>query len=304
MTLVSRARIWLKTVLKTLLACIGEVLRLLGPRKTGLRVLLYHRVNPHPFASLGPVSREITVRPNAFARQLGHLRRSGFHSISPDELGAMLRGEFAFDPRAVVITFDDGYEDNLTWAAPLLREYGFQAIMFVTTDRFGKDSSEAGWGSDAPGCGHFLTRDQLAQWLAAGMYVGSHTHTHRLATQIADDELFDEFARSRRILEAACGTTVRLLAFPDGDFDARAESAAARAGYEASFTTVPGINTRVTPLHALRRTEVSASDTFFMFRMKLRGALDWLWFKEARAIRSAIRFSSRILLRIVARERA
>lgn len=304
MTLVSRARIWLKTGLKAVLACVGEVLRLLAPRKAGLRVLLYHRVNPHPFASLGVVSREITVRPDAFARQLDHLRRGGFRSIGPDELGAMLRGEVALDPRAVVITFDDGYEDNLTWAAPLLRRYGFQAILFVTTDRFGKDSAVAGWGSDAPGCGRFLTWDQLAQWLAAGMYVGSHTHTHRLSTELADDELFDEFARSRRILEAGCGTTVRLLAYPDGDFDARAESAAARAGYEASFTTVPGINTGATPRHALRRTEVSASDTFFVFRMKLRGTLDWLWFKEARALRRAIRFSSRMLLRTAARERA
>lgn len=304
MTLVSRARIWVKTALKSALVFPGVAWRLLGPREAGLRVLLYHRVNPHPFASLGPVSREITVRPAAFARQLAHLRRRGFRSVGPDDLVAMLKGDRAIDPRAVVITFDDGYEDNLTWAAPLLREHGYQAIAFVTTARVDRESGAAGPGGDAPGCGRFLTREQLGEWLAAGMFVGSHTHTHRLATHLADDELFDEFDRSRRILEAACGTTVRLLAYPDGDCDARVESVAARAGYDASFTTVPGVNTVATRPQALRRTEVSASDTFFLFRMKLRGTLDWLWFKEARPIRRAVSYSNRLLLRLLERRRA
>lgn len=301
---VSWARIWLKLVLKTGLAAVGVAWRLLTPAPRGLRVLLYHRVNPHAFSQLGPVSREITVRPDAFARQLRHLRRNGWRALGPDELLQTVRGERAPQPRECVITFDDGYEDNLIWAEPLLRQHGFAAIVFVTTSRFGQDSGAAGWGHDAPGCGRFLTKAQVQQWLDAGQHLGSHTHTHALAAQQNDAELLEEYRLSRQLLEQDFRRTVRLLAYPDGSFDARAEAAAVRAGYLASFTTTPGINRPGTPAHALRRTEVSASDSFWLFRLKLLGALDWLWFKESPRLRLAVRLSNRALVWLLTKERA
>ena len=300
---VSRARIWLKVVLKSGLGVIGIVWGAFAPPRPGLRVLLYHRVNPHRFDQLGPVSREISVRPAAFERQLRLLRKQGWRTLGPDELHATVLGERELQRRDIVITFDDGYEDNLRWAAPLLREHGFVAVVFVTTTRFGQDSDAAGWGSDAPGCGRFLSVAQLQQWLDLGLHLGSHTHTHTLAGQLDEAGLLDEYQRSRQLLEHGFGRPVRLLAYPDGSHDARAQAAAARAGYIASFTTTPGLNRADTPPHALRRTEVSASDPFWVFRMKLRGALDWLWFKESPRLRDAVRLSNRFLVRLLTKER-
>lgn len=302
LSLISRGRLWIKTALKTALVVPGLLQLLAGSRPAGLRVLFYHRVNPYPFDKLGPVSRETTVRPEAFARQLEYLRRQGFRTVSPEELLAMLTSEVsAANERVIAITFDDGYEDNLLWATPLLKAHGFQAIVFVITGFIGKESGEVWAEGDPSGFGRFLSRQQLRELLAAGMFVGSHTHSHRPLTGLDDDDLQAELGRSRRVLEEIAGAPALLLAYPGGDFDHRSESTATRAGYAASFTTIPGVNETATRLQALRRTEVSASDTFFLFRMKVAGALDWLWFKEAPGLRRVIGVTNRWLFRLLAR---
>ncbi len=301
LNLISRGRLWLKTALKTALVVPGLLPLLFGSRLKGLRVLFYHRVNPYPFEKLGPVSRETTVSPEAFARQLEYLRRQGFRAVGPDELLSMLTDRANASEKVVAITFDDGYEDNLLWAAPLLQQRGFQGIVFVITDLVGKESGEIWAEGDPSGFGRFLSREQLRQLRAAGMFVGSHTQSHRPLTGLDESGLQAELEESRRVLEEITGAPVRLLTYPLGDFDHRSETAAGRAGYSASFTTIPGVNPPGAPLHALRRTEISASDTFFLFRMKVAGALDWLWFKEAPGLRRVIGVTNRWLIRLMAR---
>lgn len=302
-SLLSRTRIWVKTILKTVLVVPGLACRMVRSRRRGLRVLFYHRVNPYPFDKLGPVSRETTVRPEAFARQLEYLRRRGFRTVSPEELVSVLSGKTPVtDERLIAITFDDGYEDNLLWAGPLLQAHGFKAIVFVITGFAGRESGEV-WPSegDQAGYGRFLSVDQLREMPAAGLFLGSHTRSHRPLTGLDERDLQAELEGSRRALEEITGAPVRLLAYPVGDFDRRSETAAERAGYAASFTTVPGINGPASRPQTLRRTEVSASDTFFLFRMKVAGALDWLWFKEAPALRRALGLTNRWFLRLTAR---
>lgn len=303
LSLVSRARLWTKIALKTALVLPGLLHRLFsGPQPGEFRALFYHRVNPYPFEKLGPISREITVRPEVFARQLDHLRKLGYRTLSPRELQDLLDGKApAADGKAIVITFDDGYEDNLLWAAPLLRAHDFQAIVFVITDLIGKENCGAWTGSDPVGFGRFLSREQLRGMTGNSMFVESHTRSHRLLTSLDETSLRAELTESRRALEEIIDSPVRLFAYPLGDFDHRSEAAAAQAGYAASFTTVPGLNRPGIPRHALRRTEVSASDTMFLFRMKVGGALDWLWFKEAPGLRRAIGATNRWLLRLFAR---
>lgn len=284
----SLARIRVKRVLKSLLVWPGALLcALRKPR--GLRVLFYHRVNPYHFAELGPVSREITVSPAAFEEQLRWLRERGYKSLNTAQWGELLaRGIADLDEKTIAITFDDGYEDNLLWAAPLLQQYGFAATVFPVADFLGRETGDVWPHADPPGLGKFLSPAQVGELAAYGVGIGSHTSTHPMLARVSDEQVRRELQDSRALLERVGGTTVDLLVYPAGDFDARTEEAAAKAGYAASFTTIPGINSALDRPHALRRTEVSASDSFFIFRMKMRGALDWLAFKESPAFRRAI----------------
>lgn len=88
-------------------------------------VLLYHRV-----AELATDPQLLAVTPKRFDEQLNTVRRIA--RIVP--LGELVRGvrDGMVPDRAVAITFDDGYADNLTHAAPLLRKHGAPATVFVT----------------------------------------------------------------------------------------------------------------------------------------------------------------------------
>ncbi len=94
--------------------------------------MLYHRIedpsSPHP--ELEPDL--ITATPAAFRRQLRHLAR-GYHPVAAGELVAALAGQHRLPPRAVLITFDDGYRDFKEVAWPILRELRLPAVLFVTT---------------------------------------------------------------------------------------------------------------------------------------------------------------------------
>ncbi len=286
--LMSRARIWIKIILKTGLAFPGLIIKALVYRSPGLRVLFYHRVNPYPMDKLGLVSREITVTPEAFAAQLAYLKKKGFHSLSPQELKEQIECNAPRDPKAILITFDDGYRDNYIWAAPLLRYFGFSGIVFVTTDFVGRESIDSESGGDAPGCGQFLTWEQIKEMQGDGMIFGSHTCTHQLLTGLENSKLEEELRESSRLLRERLNPEVMLFAYPGGDVNERVERAVVDAGYDGAFTTVPGDNAVGVAKSLLRRTEVSASDTSFVFKMKCAGALDWLWFKESAALRSFI----------------
>lgn len=293
----SASHIGLKRWLKTLLAGPGLLLR---SRRPGLRVLMYHRVNPYPFECLGPVSRAISIRPETFERQLRYLAENGYRTSSLDEFSRMMRGERPLDRKAILITFDDGYEDNLRWAAPLLRRYGFTATVFVVSDFLGRSTGAVWPHGDPEPYGGFLSPDQLRELAAGGLEVGSHTSSHPLLTGLAPDALEAELGLSRARLEALLAERVVAIAYPGGDFDAATQSAASRGGYVLGFTTIPGINRPGGALTALARTEVSASDSFFVFRMKIAGALDFLSFKESPRMRAFIGAINRCLLPLAA----
>jgi peptidoglycan/xylan/chitin deacetylase (PgdA/CDA1 family) len=99
-------------------------------RQPGPVILMYHRV-----ASPSTDPWGLAVSPDRFRDQLRLLARRRT-ILAMDELGAAL-GAGSLPPRAVALTFDDGYRDNLTNAAPLLEEVGAPATVFLTASAIG-----------------------------------------------------------------------------------------------------------------------------------------------------------------------
>jgi len=96
-----------------------------------LTVLTYHRVFDPPKDY--PYDKGvIDVGPEDFSAQLKTLKRY-FNVIGIDELCAHVAGEESLPDNAAMITFDDGYLDNLEVAAPILKEHGMRAVFFIAT---------------------------------------------------------------------------------------------------------------------------------------------------------------------------
>lgn len=92
-------------------------------------VLMYHRVLPagaDTFSHSG-----IIVTPETFDRQMTFLARH-FRTLTPMQFKQSL-ADSSFDSRACLVTFDDGWWDNLEYALPVLKKHGIPAIVFVAT---------------------------------------------------------------------------------------------------------------------------------------------------------------------------
>jgi peptidoglycan/xylan/chitin deacetylase (PgdA/CDA1 family) len=81
-----------------------------------------------------------------------------------------------------------------------------------------------------------LDWDMLAEMVASGVTVGSHTNSHALLANETPEVLRDEIEGSRRVLEQRLGVPIRHFAYPDGRFDASAIQAVADAGYRTAYT--------------------------------------------------------------------
>ncbi len=97
-----------------------------------LRILMYHGVTDRPL----PTWTQLPVE--RFAEQMEHLRRH-YRVVSLDEAVEGLRCGRALPDHAVVLTFDDGFRNNLTAAYPILRTHGFPAIIYLATAFLDRD---------------------------------------------------------------------------------------------------------------------------------------------------------------------
>jgi len=105
-----------------------------GKVRKGYRtiIMIYHRVCPIPKEIWSPFNALI-ISPTAFAKQLEYFARN-YEVISLSHLLEILQRGGIPPAKSVCFTFDDGYEDNYTYAYPILKRYGVPATFFLITD--------------------------------------------------------------------------------------------------------------------------------------------------------------------------
>ena len=197
-------------------------------------VLTYHSVDP----SGSPVS----VSPEAFARHVEWMAggraggREGGKAGRPRVVALDQLVDLDSDEDAVAITFDDGFANLATEAAPRLAEHGLPATVFVVTDRVGGDNA---WeGRPAPGIPTLplLDWDGLGRLAEQGITIGSHTRTHPRLSTLGAAALEDELAESAAAIERRLGAKPRWFAYPYGDLTPAAVEAVG-GQYDGAVTT-------------------------------------------------------------------
>lgn len=217
---------------------------------TTVPVLMYHHVSP--------VDGMINVSPANFEQQLLWLKRRGYHSLSTAEFAAHLNGE-PVPRKSILITFDDGYLDNRVYAYPLLKKYGFKAVIFLVTSWIndGPPRRFLGQGElpetpshreceqrieDGQSDDVILRWSEIASMQEDGVFeFHSHTHTHTRWDQTApehkNERMAEELASSRQALQHHLGNVSEHFCWPQGYFDTDYVRLAQEAGFRYLYTT-------------------------------------------------------------------
>jgi peptidoglycan/xylan/chitin deacetylase (PgdA/CDA1 family) len=144
-----------------------------------------------------------------------------------------------FPPRAVAITFDDGFSSVAEVALPILAGHNLTATVYAITGMLGRRTLWTDRGRPLPTL-PILTWAQLEGLHKAGVEVGAHTITHGFLTQCTDTQLEEELQQPKAELEERLGTGVGAFAYPQGDYGPRVVRAVRRAGYVTAATVNQG----------------------------------------------------------------
>lgn len=204
------------------------------PKAPGLRVLCYHKIGDPP---KGSRLKDLWVSTAKFRSQVKYLLDHGYTTILFSDLQKAYKGEAPLPEKAVLITFDDGYENNYLNAWPVLRELGAKGNIYVVFNTIGKVNS---WHNPAsePWV-NMATLAQLKEMQASGVIeFGSHTMNHPHLSQLKPGDAAWEIAESKRQLEAAFGREMCAFAYPygDGAYVPEIRKMALDAGYLFDFS--------------------------------------------------------------------
>ncbi len=190
-------------------------------------IFVYHSVRPH-ILNESALQDAYDVTPELFEQQLMYLKNNNYEVITMEALYNMMKkGRDVSDTKKkVVLTFDDGWENQYKYAFPILKKYGVSAMFYVYTRPIGYK--------------HFLTWEQLREMKHSGMEIGSHTITHPFFKKSDEKSLRFEIIESKKVLEEKLSIPINHFAAPFGYSNEHIESIIKEAGYETGRTIYRG----------------------------------------------------------------
>ncbi|TVY11361.1 polysaccharide deacetylase family protein [Paenibacillus cremeus] len=213
-------------------------------------VLEYHHIDPE--------ESEFTISPERFSDQLNALKEQNFHVISMEDFVLFLRNQKPVPPKAVVITFDDGYESFYKYAYPELKKQGMSATNFLIVGSVDKTE-------ETP---PFMTWDEIMQMHEQGFSFYSHTfdshdfregNNGKQVSPVTNPIYLDKEGRleteneykqriqtdllhAQEVLHDRLGDPFSLLCLPHGRYTSKSIDYAKTAGIEYFITGDYGMN--------------------------------------------------------------
>ena len=238
-------------------------------------VLCYH--------SICKSRADLSIDPQVLRRQVIELKDAGYEFLNFGDLVHRIMKSGMPTNDVACITFDDGYEDNLTQAAPILSELGVPATFFITSGLM---------SGDAVVLEHFhsltkypttyLSPRQVAEMSEAGFEIGAHTHSHPNMARLSAEKTRDEVTHSKNMLEDVIGKRVRTFAYPFGKRSIHYRPQTISVLRESGFDGAAAVAFRsVTSRSSIRMFEiprffVMRAESAESFRQKMAGHFDWL----------------------------
>ena len=221
-------------------------------RAVRLPILMYHYIEPWP-VNAGEIRKNLTVQPEDFAAQIRYLHDHGYVTVSLYDLLYALMLGWPLPPKAVVITFDDGYRDLMQYAALVMQPYGYTGTVFVITELMDREFER------------YLTWPQAESLYAQGWKIEPHTKTHdELAGQSRDFQLY-QMLGSMQTIEAHIGVMPRFFNYPFGKYDDVTLQLDRELGLWGAVTVESGRTHTLDSVYTLTRVRVGGQGTLQQF---------------------------------------
>jgi peptidoglycan/xylan/chitin deacetylase (PgdA/CDA1 family) len=200
-------------------------------------ILMYHSIESMPRST---VMRSLHVSPRNFKFQMWLLKIFGYKGMSLKKLKPYLDGEK--NGKVVGITFDDGYQNNLINAAPILKKYNFSATCYLVSKKIGLSNI---WDHDKGITQRpLMSQSEVCDWINYGFEIGAHTQTHPLLEELDEQEVIKEIFDCKIDLEKMFKIPISDFCYPFGKFNKPLVKKVQEAGYTTATTMVRG---RATP---------------------------------------------------------
>lgn len=166
------------------------------PENMNIPVLMYHAVSDDCWGC-----QELFVSPSTMEEELKYLVENDYDPIWFEDLAHIEDYD-----KPVLLTFDDGYDDNYTELFPLLQKYQVKATIFV----IGRDTN------DSP---HKMNGEQIREISDSGLVsVQAHGYTHDNMDAMDEETLRFEMEETKKIISRLTGKTPYVLCYPSGRF--------------------------------------------------------------------------------------
>jgi len=187
-------------------------------------------------------ARSYIVPLQKFKEQIKMLADSGYHTILPDQLYAYLTTGAALPAKPIMITFDDGDEEQYDLGAPELEKYGFKGVFFIMTTSIGRK-----------GFKHYMDSKQIKELSDRGHVIGAHTWDHHNVKKYQGEDWVTQVEKPNKKLMEITGKPVRYFAYPFGLWNEQAVPELKKRGYLQAFQLAERKRSDQDPLLTIRR---------------------------------------------------
>ncbi|HON55729.1 MAG TPA: polysaccharide deacetylase family protein [bacterium] len=232
--------------------------------QSGLRILMYHKISKDK-------NDKLTVSQKLFDKQMNYIKKNGYNIIDFDDLQDILTNKKQMPQKPLIITFDDGYKNNLEYAVPIMEKYGFKYTVFVVAEYIGKFNY---WDE---GSENLMNFDELKIILSKNGKIGLHSLTHRNFKDMTSAEFEYDVSETINIFKKNSLEFSNVIAYPYGALpqneNLKNEFKKILEKYGILFGLKIKSKINKIPFddnYELTRLNIKGTDSFFEFKIKIR----------------------------------
>lgn len=226
-------------------------------------VLLYHHIaTEEEIERYGWKNNSSIISLESFRQQMGYLKQNDYHTATLNELELFIDGKLDLPKRTVVITFDDGYLSNTTYAYPVMREYGFKGSIFMVGETSERDESNLN-----PGDLLHIPAKEIYKYEDVFEF-GCHTYgLHNknaegipLLKSLSKEEIIEDLTKNNELFNTS------YMAYPYGSYNLDTTNYLQELGYTMAFTVERGYVSKDSSKYELPRIAITPKTTIERFK--------------------------------------